>query len=49
MKIKILITDEIKNKGLFNLDFPYYIKNSPNYIAITTDQACFLLKKHKKI
>ena len=43
------ITDEIKNKGLFNLDFPYYIKNSPNYIAITTDQACFLLKKHKKI
>lgn len=43
------ITDEIKNKGLFNLDFPYYIKNSPNYISITTDQACFLLKKHKKI
>ena len=39
------INNELKNKGLFDLDFPYYIKNSPNFIAITTDQACFLFRK----
>ena len=43
------ISDEYKNKALFNLDFPYYIKNSPNYIAVTTDISCFLLKKQKNI
>jgi hypothetical protein len=43
------IGEELKNKGLFLLDFPYYIKNSPKYIAITTDQACFLLKKNKNL
>ena len=43
------ISEELKNKGLFNLDFPYYIKNSPKYIALTTDQACFLFKKTKNI
>lgn len=41
------IDKELKLKGLFNLDFPYYIKNSPSYIALTTDQACFLFKKEK--
>jgi len=41
------IDKELKLKGLFNLDFPYYIKNSPNYVALTTDQACFLFKKEK--
>ena len=41
------ISNELKNKGLFDLDFPYYIKNSPNFIAITTDQACFLFRKEK--
>ena len=41
------INNELKNKGLFDLDFPYYIKNSPNFIAITTDQACFLFRKEK--
>lgn len=41
------ISNDLKNKGLFDLDFPYYIKNSPNFIAITTDQACFLFKKEK--
>lgn len=43
------ISEELKNKGLFNLDFPYYIKNSPKYIALTTDQACFLFKKAKHL
>ena len=43
------INDELKNKGLFNLDFPYYIKNSPSYIAVTTDLTCFLFKKQKSI
>ena len=41
------ISEELKMKGLFDLDFPYYIKNSPNYIALTTDQACFLFKKQR--
>ena len=39
------INEEYKNKALFNLDFPYYIKNSPNYIAVTTDISWLLLKK----
>ena len=43
------ISEELKNKGLFNLDFPYLIKNSPKYIALTTDQACFLFKKAKHL
>ena len=43
------INEEYKNKALFNLDFPYYIKNSPNYIAVTTDISCFLLKKQRNI
>ena len=42
------INNDLKLKGLFDLDFPYYIKNSPHYIAVTTDQACFLFKKEKK-
>ena len=41
------ISNDLKMRGLFDLDFPYYIKNSPHYIALTTDQACFLLKKEK--
>jgi len=41
------INEDIKNKGLFLLDFPYYIKNSSQYIALTSDQACFLFKKQK--
>ena len=41
------ISDDLKNKGLFNLDFPYYIRNSSPYIALTTDQAWFLFKKQK--
>jgi len=41
------IDKELKLKGLFTLDFPYYIKNSPSYVALTTDQACFLFKKEK--
>ena len=41
------ISGDLKNKGLFDLDFPYYIKNSPNFIALTTDQACFLFRKDK--
>ena len=41
------INDDLKNKGLFDLDFPYYIKNSPNFIVLTTDQACFLFRKDK--
>ena len=41
------ISDDLKNKGLFDLDFPYYIKNSSNFIALTTDQACFLFRKDK--
>ena len=43
------INDELKDKGLFNLDFPYYIKNSPSYIAVTTDLTCFLFKKQKSL
>lgn len=43
------INEEYKNKALFNLDFPYYIKNSPNYIVVTTDITCFLLKKQRNI
>ena len=39
------INQELKDKGLFALDFPYFIKNSPNYVAVTTDQACFLFRK----
>ena len=41
------ISNELKMKGLFDLDFPYYIRSSPNFIALTTDQACFLFKKEK--
>ena len=41
------ISNDIKMKGLFNFDFPYFIKNSPHYVALTTDQACFLFKKEK--
>ena len=43
------INSELKDKGLFNLDFPYYIKNSPSYIAVTTDLTCFLFKKQKSL
>ena len=43
------INEDLKNKGLFNLDFPYYIKNSPSYIAVTTDLTCFLFKKQKSL
>ena len=43
------MSEELKNKGLFNLDFPYYIKNSPSYIAVTTDLTCFLIKKQKSL
>lgn len=39
------ISNELKLRGLFNFDFPYYIKNSKNYMALTTDLACFLFKK----
>ena len=41
------ISQNLKDKGLFNLDFPYYIRNSPHYVAITSDQACFLFRKEK--
>ena len=41
------INNDMKMKGLFNFDFPYFIKNSPHYIALTTDQTCFLFKKEK--
>ena len=42
------ISQNLKDKGLFNLDFPYYIRNSPHYVAITSDQACFLFRKEKR-
>ena len=42
------IDNDLKLKGLFNLDFPDYIKTSPHYMALTTDQACFLFKKEKQ-
>ena len=41
------ISNELKMKRLFDLDFPYYIRNSQNFIALTSDQACFLFKKEK--
>ena len=41
------IGQNLKDKGLFNLDFAYYIRNSPHYVAITSDQACFLFRKEK--
>ncbi len=41
------INKDLKMKGLFDLDFPYYIKNSPHFIALTTDQACFLFRKEQ--
>ena len=33
-------------KGLFNFDFPYYVANSEHYIALTTDENCFLFQKN---
>ena len=39
------IDEDMKKKGLFDMDFPYYIKANDNYIVVTCDYACFILKK----
>ena len=39
------INQDIKDQKFFSLGYPYYIKVSEKYIAITTDQGCFLFKK----
>lgn len=36
---------ELKEKKFFSLGYPYFIKYSKNFIAVTTDQGCLLLKK----
>lgn len=39
------IDDEMKQKGLFDMEFPYYIKSTDKFIAITCDYACFIVKR----
>ena len=39
------IPKKIKDQKFFAMGYPYFIKMSENYIAITTDQGCFLLKR----
>jgi len=39
------IDREIKEQKFFSLGYPYFIKKSKNYIAVTTDQGCLLLKR----
>ena len=41
----IEIDDEMKQKGLFDMEFPYYLKSTDKYIAITCDYACFIVKR----
>ena len=37
------ISEEIKGKGLYFMEFPYYIKGNKDYIVVTTDYACVIL------
>ena len=39
------IDEQIKQQKFFAMGYPYFIKIHKNFIAITTDQGCFLLKK----
>ena len=39
------IDSEMKKKGLFDMDFPYYIKANQNFIVVSCDYACLILKK----
>jgi len=39
------IDSDMKKKGLFDMDFPYYIKANQNFIVVSCDYACLILKK----
>ena len=39
------IDSEMKKKGLFDMDFPYYLKANQNFIVVSCDYACLILKK----
>ena len=39
------IEERIKQQKFFSMGFPYFIKFHKKFIAITSDQGCFLLKK----
>ena len=36
---------EMKQKGLFDMEFPYYVKANAKFIVITCDYACIIIKK----
>ena len=39
------ISQEMKDKQFFSMGYPYFIKISQNYFAITTDYGCYLIKR----
>lgn len=39
------IEEQIKQQKFFSMGYPYYIKFNKKFIAVTTDQGCFLLKE----
>jgi hypothetical protein len=39
------IDSDMIKKGLFDMDFPYYLKANQNFIVVSCDYACLILKK----
>ena len=42
------IDQDIKGQGFFLLNYPYYIKISKKYIAISSDYGCILIEYNNK-
>ena len=45
LSLKEDIDEILRKKGLFNMDFPYYIKGNSKYIVVTCDYACLVFQK----
>ena len=45
LSLKDDIDEILRKKGLFNMDFPYYIKGNTKYIVVTCDYACLIFQK----
>ena len=45
LPLKDDINEILRKKGLFNMDFPYYVKGNTKYIIVTCDYACLVFQK----
>ena len=45
LSLKEDIDEILRKKGLFNMDFPYYVKGNSKYIVVTCDYACLVFQK----